>query len=389
MKTVDLTIIGGGMVGLTLAASLEHTTLRIAIIEAFPPQTRVEQVTNRVSALNRSSEKLLTELGIWQDLLNLRATPYLRMDVWEKDSTANIQLDTQGLGVQQLGYIIENHLIQHGLWQKVSQQKNVQIYTALPQKFAANEQAAIISLADGELISSQLVVGADGANSWLRKQADIPLTFRDYGHHALVCNVQTAQPHEHCARQIFHSDSILAFLPLHQTNLCSIVWSLPKERADELVTCDEALFNQQLAVAFEHRLGDCYLQSDRKTVQLTARYARDFAKNRVALIGDAAHTIHPLAGLGVNLGFQDANCLAKQIKQNLQQSVDIGEYRHLRYFERQRKLEAVKMLTAMQGLKDLFNGDHPVKKWLRGMGLSLTNKSPILKQQFIKQALDL
>lgn len=393
MKAFDLVIVGGGMVGLALAASLtaqqSESAVSIAVIEGFPPSNNSQIISNRVSALNLASENLLNQVGVWQQLSALRLTPYNKMQVWEKDSFAHIQFDTTGLGISHLGHIVENHLIQQTLWQQVSQQENVEIITALPTKLAITEQNVILTLDNGQMLSAKLIVGADGANSWLRKQVQIPLLFRDYGHHALVCNVQTAEPHEFCARQIFSPESILAFLPLHQNNLCSIVWSLPPEEAQRLLSCNETEFNKHLTVAFDHQLGLCQVQGERKTVQLTARYARDFAKPRVALVGDAAHTIHPLAGLGVNLGFQDAAALAQEIKKNHQAGLDIGEYRYLRHYERWRKTEAIKMLVAMQGLKDLFSGSHPLKKLVRGIGLSATNQLTIVKQQLIKQALGL
>lgn len=387
MKTVDLAIIGGGMVGLALASSLKDVPIRIAIIECSPPQSAVENITFRVSALNFASQSLLTNLGIWEKLLNLRATSYNRMEVWEKDSFANISFSTNGLGVSQLGYIIENHLIQHVLWEQVKQQKNVEIITALPQKIGITESHAVLTLDNDEILFSKLVAGTDGANSWLRKQVDIPLIFRDYGHNALVCNVETAEPHQNCARQISDHDSILAFLPLHHSHLCSIVWSLPPQRAEILVNCDEKTFNQNLTVAFDNKLGLCQLQSERRTVPLTARYARNFAKDRIALAGDAAHTIHPLAGLGVNLGFQDALLLAKEIRKNVQLNIDIGEYQNLRQYELCRKTEAVKMLVAMQGLKDLFAGSNPLKRLARGIGVNVVNQTGFLKEKLIKQAL--
>ncbi|MDY4279766.1 MAG: FAD-dependent monooxygenase [[Pasteurella] mairii] len=391
MKTFDITIIGGGMVGLALAAGLAQESapypLKIAVIEGFPPQTPREQITCRVSALNLASQTLLEQLGVWQTLLDWRATMYDQMQVWEKDSFAKIQFDTQGLGVSHLGHIVENHLIQQALWQQVMVQKNVEIITALPQTLGITENNAILALDNGQMLSSQLIVGADGANSWVRKQANIPLIFRDYGHHALVCNVETAEPHQHCARQIFSHDSILAFLPLHEENLCSIVWSQSPDQAQAMKDCDEQTFNRHVTVAFDHRLGLCQVKGERKTIPLTARYARNFAQPRIALVGDAAHTIHPLAGLGVNLGLQDVVSLWQEIRQNQQRGVDLGEYRYLRHYERWRKTEAVKMLVAMQGLKDLFAGDHPVKKLLRGIGLSATNQLNLVKEQLIKQAL--
>lgn len=387
MKTFDLVIVGGGMVGLALAASLRKAPLRIAVIESFPPQTSTEQITNRVSALNLASQNLLTELGVWSDLTAIRATAYNDMEVWEKDSFAKIEFSGKNLGLTHLGHIVENHLIQHTLWQKVLSQKNAEILTALPQTIAVTDSNAIMTLNNGHMLSAKLIVGADGANSWVRKQADIPLVFRDYGHHALVCNVKTEEPHQNTARQIFARESILAFLPLHNANLCSIVWSQLPKQAEYLTQCTEEEFNKALTVAFDGKLGLCQVKGARNSIPLTARYARDFAKKRIALVGDAAHTIHPLAGLGVNLGFQDVIRLAQEIEKNLSMNVDIGEYRYLRHYERWRKTEAVKMLVAMQGLKDLFNGSNLIKKLVRGIGLSATNQLTPLKEQLIKQAL--
>lgn len=387
MKTFDLIIVGGGMVGLALAANLRETPLHIAVIESFPPQIPTEQVTARVSALNLSSQHLLDKLNVWSELTRLRATPYADMQVWEKDSFAKIDFNAKSLGLSHLGHIVENHLIQHTLWQKVARQENTEILTALPQTLSVTESNAIITLNNGQLLSAKLVVGADGAHSWVRKQTDIPLVFRDYGHHALVCNVETEEPHQNIARQIFTEQSILAFLPLHDTNLCSIVWSQPPEQAEHLTHCDENEFNKALNIAFDNRCGLCQVKSARHSIPLTARYARDFAKERIALVGDAAHTIHPLAGLGVNLGFQDVISLTQEIEKNLNKNVDIGEYRYLRHYERQQKTEAVKMLVAMQGLKDLFNGNNLIKKLIRGIGLSTTNRLAPIKEQLIKQAL--
>lgn len=387
MKNVDLIIIGGGMVGLALAASLKECDLKIALVERSPLTKPISEVGFRVSAINLASENLLRQTQVWENLP--RKTAYRQMQVWERDSFAQIHFDSNSLGLSHLGHIVENHLIQQALLQQVSTQKNTEILTALPIQVNVGEDNLLLQLNDGQFLCGKLIVGADGANSWLRKQADIPLSFRDYGHHALVCNVKTAEPHQHTARQIFSGDSILAFLPLHEENLCSIVWSLPPEKAEFLTHCDNTEFNKQLSVAFDHQLGLCEVQSARQTYPLTARYARNFAQHRIALIGDAAHTIHPLAGLGVNLGFQDALMLATEIKKYLHLQQDIGKYRHLRNFERHRKTEAVKMLATMQGLKDLFATDNPLKKFIRGIGLSAVDKLPILKDGLIKQALGL
>ncbi|WGE91713.1 FAD-dependent monooxygenase [Actinobacillus genomosp. 1] len=391
MKSADIIIIGGGMVGLAFAALLKNTESQIKIIEKQVPQT-TKTFSNRVSAINATSEKMLEQVGALQLIQTERLSPYQKMSVWEQDSFAQIEFDNsdtsiQQLGLDKLGYIIENNQIQSALWQQVSRQDNVEIILSEPNTVGVSENGAFLTLASGEMISAKLVVGADGANSWLRRQMYIPLISKDYEQTALVCNVKTAEPHTHTARQNFSADSILAFLPLADEHLCSIVWSLPTEKAKQLQHCEVQQFNRELTIAFDNRLGLVELQSERATYPLTARYARDFAQSRIALIGDAAHTIHPLAGLGVNLGFADAITLAQEVRQHLMLGHDIGEYRHLRRFERTRKAEAVKLLTAMEGLKQLFQGDHPVKKLIRGIGLSATNQLPILKKLLIEQAI--
>ncbi|QBQ64464.1 FAD-dependent 2-octaprenylphenol hydroxylase [Actinobacillus indolicus] len=391
MKTADLIIVGGGMVGIALAGLLANTSCQIKIIEKNAPILSGE-ISNRVSAINLRSQQMLEKVGAWQLIPEQSCSPYDQMLVWEKDSFAKIHFDNHDyaikqLGLEQLGFIIENQHIQYALWQKVSQQSNVEIILSTPKTLGVSDNGVFLTLENGEMLSAKLVVGADGANSWVRQQSRIPLISRDYQHTALVCNVKTVESHQKVARQIFSPESILAFLPLRDEHLCSIVWSLPPEQAKQLVECDEKQFNQALTIAFDNQLGLCELQSSRNIYPLTARYARDFAQSRIALIGDAAHTIHPLAGLGVNLGFADAITLATELETLLSIGKDIGDYRHLRQFERVRKLEAVKVLAAMEGLKQLFSGDNPLKKLVRGVGLSLTNQNALVKKFIIEQAI--
>ncbi len=396
MKSADITIIGGGMVGLVLVTLLKDTDCQIKIIERSTPFFEPELLTNRVSAINFTSQQMLEKVGAWQIIPENKRSPYTKMHVWEKDSFAKIEFDNEAneiksLGLDQLGFIVENQHIQHALWQQVTNQQNVEIILSTPKSLATNDAGAFLTLENGDTLSSKLVIGADGANSWTRSQMNIPLTSKDYQHTALVCNIKTQEPHQKTAWQIFSPESILAFLPFNDEHHCSIVWSLPPEKAKELVNCDIEEFNKAITVAFDNKLGLCELATDlqnpRGIYPLTARYCRDFAKDRVALIGDAAHTIHPLAGLGVNLGFADAMEMAHQIKLNLEKGIDIGKYRHLREYERKRKVEAVKLLGAMGALKETFAGENPVKKLVRGVGLSITNQLPIIKNGLIKQAI--
>ena len=390
MLSYDLTIVGGGMVGLTLAASLAKSKLNIAIIENNEVKSLSDAPATRVSAMSAASRTLFEKTDVWQYIDPNRITPYDTMYVWEKDSFGKIAFDAEQVDASQLGYIIENEQIQHALLTAVQKQSNVTFYS--PDKLtniALGDGEAWLTLESGKNITTKLVVGADGANSWVRNKVDIPLTHWDYNHHALVATVKTDLAHEHCARQVFTPDGPLAFLPLFEKDLCSIVWSVPPERAKQLQALSDAEFNKQLTRTFDNRLGFCELQSERNSFPLTMRYARDFAKHRIALIGDAAHTIHPLAGQGVNLGLLDAVSLAQCIVENSEADKDIGVYANLRQFERWRKTEAAQMVASMEMLKQLFHGDNPIQKTARDLALIFADNISPLKKQFIKQAMGL
>lgn len=364
MLSYDLTIVGGGMVGLTLAVSLAKSDLRIAIIENKENKKVDPLSVSRVSAINVASRTIFEKLGVWDHINADRITAYANMSVWEKDTAAKIEFSARDVNAQQLGYIIENEQIQNALMARLKQQKNVTFYA--PDKIckiSMGDGEAWLSLESDQQLTSKLLVGADGANSWLREQANIPLTYWDYEQDALVATIKTQFSHEHCARQIFTPSGPLAFLPLFEENLCSIVWSAPSDEIEQLKALSEDEFNKQLSRKFDNRLGACSLQGARLHFPLRMRYARDFAKHRIALIGDAAHTIHPLAGQGVNLGLLDALSLSECILLNQSAGKDIGLYDNLRYFERWRKTEAVQMIAAMELLKRLFQGDDPGKKY--------------------------
>ncbi|WP_429139765.1 FAD-dependent 2-octaprenylphenol hydroxylase [Aeromonas allosaccharophila] len=396
MQSVDVVIVGGGMVGLGLAAALKESALKVVVVEGQLPDPQLGEVAdNRVSALSLASQQILRHVGAWEGIAARRLQAYDKMAVWEQDSFGHIDFDAASLRQPSLGHIVENRVIQLALLEAILADgtrgaSNIQLLTpARAKSLQSGPAGALLLLEDGQAISAKLVVAADGAHSWVRRQADIPLTSWDYGHHALVATVRCAEPHEAVARQIFTPDGPLAFLPLWQENLCSIVWSLPAARAEGLCACDDEQFNRQLTAAFDARLGLCKVEGPRSAIPLTARYARDFARERLVLVGDAAHTIHPLAGQGVNLGLLDAAALAEQILQNHAAGEDIGLLANLRSYERWRKSESARMLAAMEGLKRLFSGANPLKKLVRGVGLRAANLLTPFKEGVIRAAMGL
>lgn len=392
MQTYDVIVAGGGMVGLAVACGLHGSGLKVAVLEREAPVEQAADAAHalRVSAINAASERLLQHLDVWNSILATRASVYHGMEVWDRDSFGRIEFNDAHQGLPHLGHIIENSVIHQALWKKAGELNDITLISpAELQQVAFGDNEAFVTLADGTMMSARLMVAADGANSWLRNKADIPLAFWDYEHHALVANIRTELPHGAVARQVFHGDGILAFLPLSDPHLCSIVWSVSPQEATRLRSMPKALFDQQLSVAFDMRLGLCSVESERQTFPLMGRYARNFAAHRLALVGDAAHTIHPLAGQGVNLGFMDAAALTGEIRRLHQQGKDIGQHLYLRRYERSRKHSAAMMLAGMQGFRELFNGNNPAKKLLRDIGISLADTLPGVKPRLLRQAMGL
>ncbi|MGG4610411.1 FAD-dependent 2-octaprenylphenol hydroxylase [Providencia sp. Me31A] len=393
MQSFDVVIAGGGMVGLALACGLEGSGLRVAVVENHPPKvpfSATEPYALRVSAINAASEKLLTYLDVWPSIKGMRASAYHGMEVWDNNSFGRITFSAQEQNLTHLGHIVENNVVRDALWQKASQLRDVTLLApATIKKVVWGENDVFITLDDENMLTARLVVGADGANSWLRSHADIPLTFWDYEHTALVATIRTEKLHEGVARQAFNGEGILAFLPLSDPHLCSIVWSQDATEAARRQVLDKTDFNKELAVAFDLHLGLCQVESDRMTIPLTGRYARQFAAQRLALLGDAAHTIHPLAGQGVNLGFMDVAMLMGEIKRLHREGKDFGQYLYLRDYERSRKHSAALMLAGMQGFRELFDGNNPAKKLLRDIGLVLADSLPGVKPQLLNHAMGL
>lgn len=391
MQSYDVVIVGGGMVGLVLALALKDSDLSVAVIDTEQGNKPLgEQPELRVSALSLASENILCRLGVWDDIDGKRRLSYQHMSVWDKDSVGKIQFSHTDVQQAQLGHIIENQSLRGSLWRKAESSRHIELLA--PKKITRlvfGQQESFITLDDESMLSARLVVGADGANSYVRQQAGLPLTFWDYDHRAIVATIKTALPHQNTARQIFTPTGPLAFLPLWDEHLCSIVWSQDEPEAQRLLDLSAEEFNKALTANFDGCLGLCELVSERQSYPLKMRYARTWVCDRVALVGDAAHTIHPLAGQGVNLGMLDAAALAEQLSALAGQGKDIGLHKNLRPYERWRKTEAVKMIATMEGFKRIFSGDKPLKKLLRDAALSTVNKLPKAKEKFIQQAMGL
>lgn len=391
MKTnVDVIVVGAGIVGQALALGLAKQSLKVAVVDKGPEPSFPAldaDFSVRVSAISSASEQMLRALGAWQFIQRKQA--YTHMQVWDKDGFGHIAFDASETNSKSeqganLGHIIENEQLNAALQQALSQNTHGEcVFDSNIQNMYANEDSAQVILENGRVIEGKLLVGADGANSSVRNAFGFKQTFWDYEHTAIVANVKTATAHQNTAKQAFTPYGPLAFLPMAEANTSSIVFSQQSEQAAELMAMSNAEFEKALRVAIDNQYGEVSLLSQRSAIPLRMRYARQWIDKRVALVGDAAHTIHPLAGQGANLGLADAQSLLSLVEAQPQQ---LGEFSQLRKYERWRKAEALKVIASMEGFKRLFDGQQPLKKFIRNTGLLAANKLPLVKQFFIQQA---
>ena len=395
----DLVIVGGGMVGCALACALGclqgKRALKIAIIEGRKPEFNWtdESFDIRVSAITRSSQHLFEDLGVWETMRAHRVSPYSEMFVWDATGDGSIHFDCAEIGEPNLGHIIENRVINRALFQQAEQFDNIDILCpATPERLSLNEHdsqlGAQLVLDNGIILETELIVGADGGNSWVRQQAGIEVDTRIYNQHAVVTTVKTSLPHQETAWQRFLPNGPLAFLPL-TNGYSSIVWSTTPEQAQELLDLDEAAFKTALAESFDHKLGDIIELGPRAAFPLKGQHAKHYVKPHLALVGDAAHTIHPLAGQGVNLGFADTIKLAKVILENRKNGKAVGALKALRRYERNRRGDNLLMLESMGAFKTLFSNNSPGLSQLRNLGLNIANNFAPAKQLFMRQAMGL
>lgn len=385
----DLVIIGGGMVGTTLACALRQLPLRCALVEFQLPHHGVmePQYDLRVSAITRASQRIFETLNVWPEMVAQRVSPFREMHVWDSRGTGELHFDSAELGEPQLGHIIENRVITSALFRGLQDANNVDVLSgrrcAQLQRVDSMWQ---LTLDDGTVLQTTLLVGADGSRSWLRDQLAIRVRGWDYDHTALVTYVKTALPHRETAWQRFLPTGPLAFLPLTD-GYSSIVWSTQDEQARQLRDMDAAQFAKELEHAFASRLGAIEQVGPRAIFPLRFLQTEHYIHDGVAFIGDAAHTMHPLAGQGVNLGLTDAASLAEVIVEAHQQRVSIAATPVLRRYERWRRADNLPMLASVDGFQRFFGADQPMLNWIRNTGMGLLNHLPILKNPILEYAM--
>lgn len=387
----DLLVVGGGMVGATLARACSGKGLRIAVIETRAPQRDWPpgEIDLRVSALSRASQRILARLGAWERIAALGANPYRRMCVWDALGGGSIHFDAQTLGEPDLGHIVENRVIQLALWEALESSPDITL--VCPASIAELERTdagARLMLADGQTLRGRLLVAADGRDSLVRELSGIETEGRDYDQRAIVANVRPQEWHEETAWQRFLPTGPLALLPLADGR-CSIVWSATEVRAAELLAMGDAAFSAALTEASEARLGALVLEGPRAAFPLRLQHAKQYVLTGLALVGDAAHAVHPLAGQGVNLGFLDAAELAAAIDVAVERGRDIAGLWTLRRYERARRGDNLAMLAAMDLIKRTFGNESPPVVAARSLGLSLTDRIAPLKDLFMERALGL
>jgi 2-octaprenylphenol hydroxylase len=346
----------------------------------------------RVSALSAASQRILERLGAWDGIAQRRATPYSDMHVWDGSGTGQIHFSAASVHAQVLGHIVENRVVQDGLLERLHDSDIGLLPNARLEQLRRSGDEWLLTLADGRQLRAPLVIAADGANSAVRRLAGCETREWDYLHHAIVTSVRCSARHQGTAWQRFTDEGPLAFLPLTrdgQQDWCSIVWSTTPEHAEQLMALDEAAFLQALERAFEGRLGDVLQADPRVCVPLRQRHAKRYVDEGLALIGDAAHTIHPLAGQGVNLGFLDAAVLAEVLVNACERGERLADVKVLSRYERRRMPHNLALMAAMEGFERLFQANPLPLRWLRNSGLKLVEQMPEAKALFVRQALGL
>ncbi len=393
----DIVILGGGLVGLTAANLFAQQGFLVALLDRQGPSLIWDDnhFDMRCSAISKGSQIIFQKLGVWDAIVEERVSPYERMHVWDKLGFGEITFDAAEVGSTDLGHIIENRVMQKALWDCAKKNENIHFFVpTTPTDVQVASEYAFLTLNDQKKIQAKLIIGADGGHSWLREYIHIESKQYEYHQSALVAVVSTELSHQQTAWQRFLPEGPLAFLPLNakkqnQSNMSSIVWTVTTDKIKTLMSLTEAKFCKELAHAFDYRLGAVLSVAERRDFSLNRLHAKHYISERIALMGDAIHVIHPLAGQGVNLGLQDAQKLVETISLASKQGSDIGSYLILRKYERARKGQILATLAAMDFLNKIFTRADTLSLGLRSVGLNFLDKTAFLKKKMMLQAMGL
>jgi len=392
----DIVIVGGGLVGASLTAALKHSGLSLALVES---QSSLMKITvpknkesaaadwdNRIYAISPGSRSFLERTGAWALLDEKRIAPVEKMRVFG-DTGSELEFSAYQMGVAELACILENRALHQALRQLLEQQENLTLFQpAQCSTLKVDEDFASLTLEDGRVLNAKLVVGADGNDSWIRNQSGMGAAPVDYQQQGVVANFSTELPHRGVAYQWFQTDGILALLPL-PGNHVSMVWSVSKERSSSLLSMSNVELCEQVVSASGQLLGKLKLATSPASFPLRMLTLPKITSSRVALIGDAAHNMHPLAGQGVNTGFRDARQLAQILLERGAQN-DCGDEFMLRRYERKRKEDIYTMQATTYGLKNLFNNDDTLLRAARNLGLNATDRLTPIKKMLMQHALN-
>lgn len=394
----DVVVVGAGMVGAAFAALLASAApeIQVTVLEARPfnENYQGDRFDPRVVALNEAARQVLAQAGVWEAVAARRVSPYHGMLVWEADGTGRVAFDSEELGRADIGHIVENSVVVARLLARLATLDNVTLLCpASVVSLTGRDDGVTTVLEDGRSLTSAVLVAADGGLSRTRELAGFATREWAYGHHAIVTTARTEREHGGIARQRFGAAGPLALLPLRgddgDSHRVSIVWSQQESRAAELMALDDVAFADALTRESEASLGAVLEVDQRYALALTQRHATHYVRSGVALIGDAAHTIHPLAGQGVNLGFQDAAVLCDELLKAHHRGVSLGESTVLRRYQRRRVTDNLAMMAVMEGFKRLFEADQAPLRVLRNRGMSAFNQVPFVKRTVMRRALGL
>ncbi len=392
MKTehTDVVIAGGGLTGYTLAILLARGGVSSIVVEesATLGGAPVVPCDPRALSITPGTQRVLDSIDVWQLLPPEKVGRFDKIHIWDGTGGEEVQFDCSEICSPVLGYIVEQSVLQAALARQAKGRAGIELLmnnTVIG--FTEDADSIVCKLADGRIIKSSLLVGADGINSRIRDLAGIAQERIDYHQKAVACIIETQLPHKNIARQRFLKDGPVAFLPLPDANRCGVVWSNGRDTADDLLALDDQTFCEQLETAFEARLGKVLGCESRAVFNLQRSRVLNYFNGHCVLVGDAAHTVHPMAGQGANMGLTDAAVLSELILHARSTGRDIASRQLLRKYERWRKTENNKMTLILEVLKNIYEDNSPSVSLLRGNGMMLLNRTTVIKNKIMKYAM--